>query len=86
MYTFLMLVCQFISVCNHPVSDIGHDGRPCADMDQKIMVSFSQFRCLHGRVMVVVFQEDCFRCSYFVPNIQTYRLSLNIVNVKVSTP
>jgi len=37
-----MLGCQFISVCKNPVPDIGHGGGPCADMDQKIMVSFSQ--------------------------------------------
>lgn len=42
MYTILMLVYQFISVCNHPVPEIGHGGGPCTDMDQKIMLSFSQ--------------------------------------------
>lgn len=36
-------------------------------------------------MMVDVFKVECFRCSYFVPNIQTHKLSLNIVTVIVST-
>lgn len=42
MYTILMLVCQFISLCNHPVPEIGHGGGgPRADVHQEIVVSFS---------------------------------------------